>query len=429
MTVVLQSRFMAAPQLSQRLWTPAVVNEPLLQGSAFSLALQGGTLAAPNLAQDPQGGTLAFNPATSQQTPPGGYSQGLPPGITLNTSTGVVQGTPTSPGNYAYTINASNNTALADWNARLATPGLVRAQRFTSAADVNKYRYSNGIGYDPTPAPGSIGSNVYFVSNDGVIGDGAMRQDQLSTGNMNTVWWMPFDPALVDGNSLNQENPSAIGFGPGQGFYMQIAIKGNQYGNNNSQGGEGRKMFSVSRTRMTDTDQEIVTVDQFYRGVYSAYQGYGIMASTTGWLQHNPIATGPLAGADFNLQPGSTYAVSPAYCSYQQVNMGNKANCWVIQNNVWVHYLIYVLPSHYQTADGHYTVWAWTHGMPDYAMVIDVPNFAMQYGEDGVHTGVDNLNAMVAWIYDTGSAGVTSPTSQWYDQILIGTQFIPHPAY
>ena len=208
-------------------------------------------------------------------------------------------------------------------------------------------------------------------------------------------------------------------------------MKTTQAGVNNTTGGGGRKVFSLTRTSYSDTDQELVFLDTYYRGIFEMYQGYGNYPANTGtYTGYNPIATSVGSGGDYNLEPGSTYAVSPGYCSYQSVNGGNKANCWVLTNNEWITYYFYVLPSSQQTANGRIIVNVWVPGMSGYAQVMDSGAIGMQYGNSDTPGAVaSGYNAGIFWIYDTGSTGVTSPTYQYYDQLIVSSQPIAVPLY
>lgn len=77
-------------------------------------------------------GTAFTYAITASNSPTSFSATGLPPGLTLNTATGVISGTPTSPGTFNATITASNS-AGSDTDPLVITIGL-GAPAITSAA-------------------------------------------------------------------------------------------------------------------------------------------------------------------------------------------------------------------------------------------------------------------------------------------------------
>jgi len=82
-------------------------NQTSAAGTAVSLNLQG---------SDPEGAPVTFS------------ATGLPPGLTLTTSTGAIGGTPTTAGTYTVTVTASDGTLTASvtftWTIQSAVPGV-----------------------------------------------------------------------------------------------------------------------------------------------------------------------------------------------------------------------------------------------------------------------------------------------------------------
>lgn len=298
------------------------------------------------------------------------------------------------------------------WYYRSTMAGVFRGMRFPSAANVNAFRFSDGIGHDPNPTPGSVGSYVRWNSSEGIFGDGALELEQLSGGNMNSYLWLPFD-ANYD---VYTETESGYNLGPGQEFYFQWAAKTN-CGGQSSTGGGGRKFASVSRLTNSYTFNELVLQDTLYRGIVQMYQGRN--ASGTSYA---PIDE-PEAGGDFDLQPGSTYAIAPAYCSYQAGNYPNQAACVNWHNNQWVWYLLRVIPSDDGVANGTVELSFWMPGMVGYKKIISRTSFAMVYDADKP----DGYNAALFWIYETGRTSGPAGQMQWYDQAILSRAYIPPP--
>lgn len=307
---------------------------------------------------------------------------------------------------------------LSDWLSRSTAPGVLWATNFDSNAKVDNFRFTNGVGWDPNPAPGSVGSFVRRNPNDGILGSGCLELEQMTNRNMNSYWWRPFNPALTRYQELNAGGD----LGPGQEFYLQVRVKtncgggGGATGPNGSTGGGGRKVFSVSRTENSYTWQEIVAQDTYYRGVYQMYQGYGPNVA----YQSLETSVPPY---DFNFQPGSEFAVAPGYCSYSQVGGGNRANCWTWGDNEWITYLMRVVPAQNQVADGTVQVWAWKAGMPGYVKILDRQKLYMRYDSGKPQA----FNAVLLWIYETGRTSGPAGQKQWYDQVILSRSSIACP--
>jgi hypothetical protein len=109
---------------------------------------------------------------------PASYSAtGLPPGLTLNTETGLIQGIPTAAGDYEITLGATNThgtgnatlalTVRSRFTAWAQTHGLTGAQA-ANAADPDNDGLSNlleyALGFDPT-TPASEGGPVVALDN------------------------------------------------------------------------------------------------------------------------------------------------------------------------------------------------------------------------------------------------------------------------
>lgn len=303
-------------------------------------------------------------------------------------------------------------SGLQDWINRSTASGVFRALRFDTDAAVNNFRFTNGVGLDSSPAGGSVGSYVRRNATEGILGDGALELEQMTDGNMNSYLWVPFDNT----KSTWQFNETGYNRGPGEEFYMQVRMKSN-CGGDGSTGGGGRKNFSVSRLTSSYTFNELVVQDTNYRGVIQMYQGLGPTGTP---YQPFEELTG---GSDFNFQPGSQYATAPAYCSYQAGDYMNQAACATYFNGEWVTYLLHVIPSTDGVADGTCELFIWKTGMSDYVRLIQKTSFEMNYDSDKP----DGFNAAILWIYETGRTAGAANQKQWYDQLILSTDFIPRP--
>lgn len=315
-----------------------------------------------------------------------------------------------SVGNSRKTL-PSGVSGLQDWINRSTASGVFRALRFETDASVNNFRFTNGTGLDTSPAGGSVGSYVRRNATEGILGDGALELEQMTNTNMSSYLWVPFDNT----KSTWQFNETGYNRGPGQEFYMQVRMKSN-CGGSGSTGGGGRKNFSVTRLTSSYTFNELVVQDTNYRGVLQMYSGF------RDGVAYNPINEA-VAPSDFNFQPGSLYATAPAYCSYQAGDYMNQAACATYFNNEWVTYLLHVIPSDDGVANGTVELFIWKPGMTDYVRVIRQTSFEMNYDSDKP----DGYNAAILWIYETGRTAGPSNQKQWYDQLILSTNFIPRP--
>lgn len=304
-------------------------------------------------------------------------------------------------------------SALQDWINRSTHPDVFRAVRFDTNAAVNNFRFTNGVGLDPNPAEGSVGSFVRRNPTEGIIGDGALELEQQTNNNMNSYWHLPFDSAkstwLYEETGYNR--------GPGQEFWVQLRMKTN-CGGQSSVGGGGRKNFSVTRLTNSYTFNELVVQDTFYRGVIQMYSGF------REGVAYNPISD-QVGGSDFDLQPGSTYATAPAYCSYQAGNFLTQPSCATYFNGDWVTYLLHVIPSTDGVSNGTVELEIWKPGWADYRKVISKSSFQMVYDSDKP----DGYNALICWIYETGRTSGPANQKQWYDEVILSTSRIARPLY
>ncbi len=321
-------------------------------------------------------------------------------------------------GTSASTACGASSAGAADWLARSTGPGVIWAHNFESESAVSNYRFTNSVGLDKTPAPGSTGSYVRWNSTGGILGKGCLELEQRADSNMNSYWCRPFNPALTQYQSTGAGGDLKAG----EGFYVQLRVKSNcgggggASGPNGSNGGEGRKVFSVSRTENSYTLQEVVAQDTYYRGVYQMYQGQGVDSF------YQPLEV-PVAPYDYNFQPNSAYPVAPKYCSYAEVGAGNRTNCWTWGNSEWITYQMYVLPANDKVANGQVTVWGWKSGMSGYVKILERTSLWMHYDTDKV----PGFNAVILWIYETGRTGGPAGQKQWYDQVILSRSPIACP--
>lgn len=317
------------------------------------------------------------------------------------------------PARITPTVQGST-TLMQDWITRSTSPGVFRAHLFTQDSDVNNFRFSDTIAWDPTPAPGSTGSFVRRNPTQGIMGNGCLEMEQLTNGNMNSNWWLPLNPALTHYQLSGAGGDHYFG----QPLYAQFRFWTN-YNGIAGTNATGRKRAEFTRTEQTFTNQEIVMSDVNTVGVFQMYSGIGPDGSNFA----NFAEAVPGGSGDYNYQPGSQYAVAPGYCSYQGNQHGDKSNCWQDFNNTWITYLFHVNPSQDQVANGTITVWAWLPGMSDYVRIMSKVNQKMFYDADKTL----GFNAFVLWCYENNRSAGPAGQFQRYDQVILSTQMIPAP--
>lgn len=109
------------------------ISESLSVGNAYSRPLD-------EVCTDADGDDIEYSASAVQETPPATYTQGLPPGVTLNVALGTLSGVPTTAGKYAYTIDADDGVGAgpdiddmdADFAARATAAGCMYACNATN---------------------------------------------------------------------------------------------------------------------------------------------------------------------------------------------------------------------------------------------------------------------------------------------------------
>jgi hypothetical protein len=108
-----------------------------------------------------------------------------------------------------FAISVVTSSAEADWQARIAAPGVVWFHDFRSAAEVDAFRWSGGIGNDPNPKAVD-GQRCRWIDNDGITG-GCLEIVRGAGTEDSSSWWRPFSPLVGGwpGNGRDGDDPGA----------------------------------------------------------------------------------------------------------------------------------------------------------------------------------------------------------------------------
>lgn len=108
-----------------------------------------------------------------------------------------------------FAISIVTSSAEADWQARIAGPGVVWYHDFRSAAEVDAFRWTNGVGNDPSPESAAA-QRCRWIDTDGITG--GCLEIMRAAGTVDTAsWWRPFSPLVggSPGNGRDGDDPGA----------------------------------------------------------------------------------------------------------------------------------------------------------------------------------------------------------------------------
>jgi hypothetical protein len=324
----------------------------------------------------------------------------------------------------------------ADWQTRIAAPGVVWYHNFDTDAEMNQFRWADGFsgGNDPTAASPGAGYMIRVPSG----GPGNAPYIQITnpgTGEPKVNWWRPFSALAAPGNGRTTSDPGAGKpirtwaptsgsstlnqwgqdyYGPStyqQPFYIQLRVMSDprRFSSGYTSVTNVGKKFYLTTTTKTLTSQEIVT-----------YSGSQIQRMYVG-------GSPPLETLDTLGRPGqqvggqlSTYPGGP-YCDANS----NPGKCWAFSTNAW-DTLLYVITPGSQSGTGA-TV---TSGIQVYAANAGVTTYTKVWDELFTHqwdqAGQYGWNALTLNVYQNN---LTFPGQFWqsYAQIIFSTQMIACP--
>lgn len=373
---------------------------------------------------------------------------GSVPGLSYNSTTMRVTGTPTTEGSYSLLFRADDGQgaeAAADWAARISGAGVVWYHGFASDAEVNNFRWSSGYGggNDPLGVGRPLAGNVIRLAG---MGPGGMDCLQITrpagTGEVGVHWWRPYSPLIGSGNGRGQDDPGASGtltpqsYAPTDGG-SQIANWGQRgfYGHPSYHvsGFDGSEYWLQMRVKMDPrraqsgmptvgklsfqtvtyesyVNQEIVT---YSGGQHSAIPTQNNFAMYQGW-NYTPMWDSAVGGGGSvsNRQPGKEGGT----CNPS----ANPNTCWAWSGG-WDTVLYHVVPGRHAVDEQVIQVYGAHEGETSYTRIWDdvyTPHF-----ETGYPFG---YNALILSTYNNGN---NCPSEFWHRwaQVIFSHAFIPCP--
>jgi len=321
--------------------------------------------------------------------------------------------------------------AEADWQGRIADPGVVWFHDFRSESEVNAFRWAGGTGNDP----GDLGrpNTVRHNASDGITG-GCLEIFRPTGSKDGAVWWRPYS-ALDTGNGKPEPDPAANGTVPvrpwapqqdgsqtrtwqpgyygnaayhpgrpgrfdGTDFFFQCRVKidRRRWGQR-----DGGKLFYFTRTDRSLTSQEIVTrsyddgnVEGKEHNFFTIYRSGG-----TGLQDDEP---GPINQVGSELGP----------CDWPNTLGG----CWEWSGG-WDTVLYHIVPGLHSNSDTIVEIWGAHPGETSYTKFWDQPDVDMPFDV------IEGYGALLVSAYHNGRE--MTEFYHRYCQLIFSKNFIPCP--
>lgn len=343
---------------------------------------------------------------------------------------------------YKLTGTTAPTTVAADWAQRIAGSGVVWYHDFSSDAEADNFRWSPGFsgGNDPNDVsyPGRMDRDTTVD----VDGNGSLRMTRPTGTGDGAEWWRPFKPINSPGNGRASNDPAAngtitrINFTPTSGgsqtnsitngfygqtgganfdgteYYVQVRIRRdpNRDAGNNPSGG---KIFYFTRTDLSLTTQEIVTMSQEADTGSRAFYMYRAGSP--------PLYSDSPGSGTHGHQPGNaTGMVGDGRCRLDN-NGGRLPNCWNWPSTAeWITLLYHVRPGSNGGGNTLVEVWEADWGETTYRKLWYQPGVNLSYSVQNGH------NALIFSSYMNG-ANMGTAHSNYIDQLIFSTTWIRPP--
>lgn len=340
---------------------------------------------------------------------------------------------------FAVSIVPEASAAEADWHERISGPGVVWFHDFRSAAEVDAFRWTGGVGNDPSPET-AAGQRCRFIDTDGITG-GCLEILRAAGTTDSSSWWRPFSPLAggFPGNGKSEDDPGASGriaprpWDPTNrnelarhsvGFYMNPAYfdvfpeahDGSEWflqmrvkiDPRRSMEGQpsGGKITYFTRNDRSLTSQEINT-ESFQPGAVPGANYFSMYRSGSPPLEDDSPGEGN--------QPGNELG----FCTF-----GDQHEPCFRYSGGWDTFLFHIVPGlgGDDRADPSTVieVYAAHPGETSYTKIWDQPNAAVPFDVIWGH------NALLCSGYENGQSFVVDAYKRWA-QIIFSQEYIPCP--
>jgi hypothetical protein len=327
-------------------------------------------------------------------------------------------------------VSCMTGDAEADWQSRIAGPGVVWFHDFRSDAEVDAFRWVGGVGNDPNDLgrPNTVRRNT----SDGITG-ACLEIFRPRGSSEGSVWWRPFS-ALDTGSGKPESDPAANGtlavssWAPTQGGSQTANWQPGYYGNSTYHAShpgrfdgtdyyfqcrvkmdprrtgepDGGKLFYFTRTDRSLTDQEIVTVS----GQDGNVSGFNFFSM---YRSGSPPLTSDNAGNEN--QVGNELGT----CDWP----GQIDACWSWSGG-WDTVLYHIVPGRNSNSDTVVEVWAAHPGETTYTKIWDQRNVNLPFDV------IEGHGALICSGYMNGQNFGTDFYHR-YCQLIFSKNFIPCP--
>lgn len=374
-------------------------------------------------------------------------------------------------------IGSPPSTDSADWTKRSTMPGVVWAHNFDTAAEVDNFRWANGVGNQPVVGTGD--GSVTWNASDGFAGGGSLKITVPNGGQAGSEWHRPMS-ALTAASVGRPSNDLAVGgttpvrtlnhtagtdegynfrtglYAPqteqtsvgttwqgntdiwdGLEFWLQVRIKFTasrwQGGTWNGSAGSGNppgKLIFIDVMPLTGYQEIVVRSPAKYSWdtATGAFDMYTVHGSYYGGFLGEPQGQG---GGSATMQPGG----NRSNCT---LGHSGVQDCWEYPTDEWVTLLFHVLPGKQNDflnppvanilsmpfADTAIEVWIARATDTSYTKIWEKFDYRWYY--DSSATIPNAFNGIKFAAYMNGVNSVTT-WSQSYTQPIFSQQYIPCP--
>ena len=333
-----------------------------------------------------------------------------------------------------------------DWNLRINQPGVVWYHNFNTAAEVDAFRWSLGIGNDPNDAtaPARLSNTIEWDNTDGVSGGGCLYAFRFAGSAEGKDWWRPFSP-MDTGSGKPVNDPGAAGripvvsWNPTQGGFQTQGYDAGYYGHPDYWPGapskfdghgywmqarikidparlpqepDGGKVFYFTVCEFSLSSQEIVVMSR---------QDANIPSPTLNFFDMYRSGSPPLRTDDptNSTQPGTELGT----CEWVDTGSGtNISGCWTWNLGEWDTYLFHIVPSLNSDNETLVEVYGAHPGDTAYTRFWNQDNVDLPYSA----SPENGHNALIASIYTNGF-NMGTGFYQKFDEIIFSLDPIACP--